>query len=653
MAELSLWLPGDDLLLKNAVEAGASLEALARGAVRFSRRYSVAELRERWCSLLYDPEVPIKASEVMVTYELVNYNGSGIGETSGDRRARKRKTQSICKRYYAMRKRFCSQVFDSFDMAMIIDNNDDDDAMGVGGFGEIDANLNSNMNSMPVNNSLVVYGNSLGVESSHSMNENPIRETIDGISTPPMPVQVSIIKENGGSKARGVITPHASKVKGGSMLNGPDAETKLAMPSGLSAQLEVSSSPSLGSSGGDPGFTSDSGKDVLMPAAVQCFQPELLEDHVLCGLNTEDPDIPSNNTGRAHTEVPHFGTQRSISIVKEVGYPDSSINSRRRNKPGGRSRNENFPSHSLTALRTVPSGFMPNISPNSSPVGNVMRAENPARNSISALSRQSGNAIANISPSYSRLVHATTMYASSDGRVKQEEIDVPASVDVDAHPDAEERLALPDFEPNLLNPEQEGGGDDSDDGDNYDNENEIPYFSDVEAMILEMDLCSSDPDTNASKEVSVYQLEETMRTVMRLEQCAQSIEHRAIASHGALAVLYGRNMKQYIKKSEVILGRAADGFQVDIDLGREGGRANKISRRQAIIKLDANGSFVIKNLGKFSIFVNGKEVVPGKLWGLRSNCLIQIRGFSFIFEFNNKCVKSFMANMNVNETREG
>lgn len=50
-----------------------------------------------------------------------------------------------------------------------------------------------------------------------------------------------------------------------------------------------------------------------------------------------------------------------------------------------------------------------------------------------------------------------------------------------------------------------------------------------------------------------YQHEETKRTIMRLEQCARSFMQRAMASQGALAVLYGRKLKQYIKKSQVLL----------------------------------------------------------------------------------------------------
>jgi len=48
-----------------------------------------------------------------------------------------------------------------------------------------------------------------------------------------------------------------------------------------------------------------------------------------------------------------------------------------------------------------------------------------------------------------------------------------------------------------------------------------------------------------------YQNEETKRAIIRLEQGAHSYMQRAIASHGAFAVLYGRHSKHYIKKPEV------------------------------------------------------------------------------------------------------
>lgn len=52
--------------------------------------------------------------------------------------------------------------------------------------------------------------------------------------------------------------------------------------------------------------------------------------------------------------------------------------------------------------------------------------------------------------------------------------------------------------------------------------------------------------------VSSYQDEHAKRTIIRLEQCARSAMGRAIASRGALAVIYGRHMKHYIKETEVL-----------------------------------------------------------------------------------------------------
>lgn len=51
--------------------------------------------------------------------------------------------------------------------------------------------------------------------------------------------------------------------------------------------------------------------------------------------------------------------------------------------------------------------------------------------------------------------------------------------------------------------------------------------------------------------VSKYQHDDTRRAIIRLEQGAHSYMQRAIASHGAYAILYGRHSKHYIKKPEV------------------------------------------------------------------------------------------------------
>lgn len=115
------------------LQAGASLEALAKGAVRFSRKFTVRELRDRWRSLLYDPDVSAEASARMVEHEL---SFSGNSPTILRRRSvmeappGKRKAESAREMYYAMRKRMCSdQVFEPFDLGFLCE----DDRMGDGG----------------------------------------------------------------------------------------------------------------------------------------------------------------------------------------------------------------------------------------------------------------------------------------------------------------------------------------------------------------------------------------------------------------------------------------------------------------------------------------------------------------------------------------
>lgn len=53
---------------------------------------------------------------------------------------------------------------------------------------------------------------------------------------------------------------------------------------------------------------------------------------------------------------------------------------------------------------------------------------------------------------------------------------------------------------------------------------------------------------------------------------------------------------------------------------------------KALIKLDADGSFIIKNLGKRSIFLNGKEIATGQARGLGASSVIEVTVFPFYFK---------------------
>ncbi|CAN4084944.1 unnamed protein product [Withania somnifera] len=175
----------------------------------------------------------------------------------------------------------------------------------------------------------------------------------------------------------------------------------------------------------------------------------------------------------------------------------------------------------------------------------------------------------------------------------------------------------------------------------YESDEDIPYFSDVETVILDMDLSPNGQDMYSSKRVKEYQHEDFIRTIIRLEQADHACKQRKIATRGAFAVLIGCRSKHFIRKPEVLLGRASEDVKVDIDLGREG-RDNKISRQQATIKMDMHGLFHLRNIGKYPIHVNGKEVLPKQNLTLTSGSFIEVRGFTFTFEINQSQVKRFV-----------
>ncbi|XP_071694458.1 uncharacterized protein [Rutidosis leptorrhynchoides] len=182
--------------------------------------------------------------------------------------------------------------------------------------------------------------------------------------------------------------------------------------------------------------------------------------------------------------------------------------------------------------------------------------------------------------------------------------------------------------------------DDEDDG--------IPSFSDVEAMILEEDsnldeqqLFLNGIGSFEHLQTFKYETADTQKRIMRLERSANHIAKRDMTSQGAFAILQGLHMKFYVKKPEVLIGRATEDNKVDIDLGSEG-QNSKISRRQAIIHMDHKGIFHMKNLSKFPIFVNSMEVTANQSVSLTSSCLIEIKGMNFLFETNEVCIKKYI-----------
>ncbi|XP_024976156.1 uncharacterized protein LOC112514068 isoform X2 [Cynara cardunculus var. scolymus] len=136
-------------------------------------------------------------------------------------------------------------------------------------------------------------------------------------------------------------------------------------------------------------------------------------------------------------------------------------------------------------------------------------------------------------------------------------------------------------------------------------DDDIPNFSDVEAMILDEDLSPSEQnlyvngiESSCHLQTLKYENADTHKMIIRWEQAAEALLKRDMTSRGAFAILQGWHMTYYVKKPEVLVGRATEDVHVDIDLGRDG-HNSRVSRRQ-------------------------------------------IRGMPFLFETNEACIKQYV-----------
>ncbi|CAG7892484.1 unnamed protein product [Brassica rapa] len=167
-------------------------------------------------------------------------------------------------------------------------------------------------------------------------------------------------------------------------------------------------------------------------------------------------------------------------------------------------------------------------------------------------------------------------------------------------------------------------------------------FSDIDAMVRRLNLIPDDSDSCLDMEERNMS-KHPRHALLELEHCSVTSVPRGIISQGALAVLHCRDFKHFIRKHEVIIGRSSDCMNVDIDLGKYG-YGSKISRRQALVKLENNGSFSLKNLGKRHIIVNGEKLSTGQIASLASCSSVDIRGEVFVFKINKEAVRQFLKN---------
>ncbi|KAI0503651.1 hypothetical protein KFK09_014586 [Dendrobium nobile] len=370
---------------------------------------------------------------------------------------------------------------------------------------------------------------------------------------------------------------------------------------------------------------------VLPSSSGTSLSAEPVEKLMICVLNTEDQDIPCNDSvsfpAKSFQAFPTTNMRQDISST--VAHHGKATSGDCTSVKEGKT----------TCVQPNVTNFNAGHSLLHSTVDCRLESVPSDRDLICGASTVSNKNIDDPS-----LIPAITSRSAPDLSLKQEATELNSEVAcIPSHHElVSSELGCVDPLPSISDQEEVFESEEEEEEEDVD---DVPNFSDVEAMILGMDLGSYDQESCLfTKEVSRYQCVDTKKTIIRLEQGARSYMNRAISSHGAFAIFYGRNLKYFIRNPEVLLGRETEEIKVDIDLGKEG-RANKISRKQAIIMMDKDGYFRLRNIGKSSIFVNSKEVPARKRINLCSCALIEIKGMRFIFEVNELAVRRHVASL--------
>ncbi|XP_078181019.1 forkhead-associated (FHA) domain-containing protein isoform X2 [Carex rostrata] len=670
-SEVAKWVPEDDILLKNAIEAGASLEALAKGAVNFTRRFSLKELQERWRALLYDSEVSSEASARMIEYESSTLSNPSIKPNPNPNPSPnpyKRTADSVRSRYYSMRKRVCTYqpaetaVENDLQLEDILPFLSDQS----GGGAEFDPQPDYADSLLMSPKICPNIEDREDLEMAESDGDG--KSGCDPISRDPDPIWQSIQREEQQEALSQVKEARSSSdINDGYIFSPMDFEIFMnegeIADTSCSMFLNYPQDEVANQTGGPVAdlpateSTCADGNNVIntVCSSVPAEVIPLEEKFMVCVLNTESWDIPNNS----HLNFDDVSTnpnpnpslnpndsvnKHNLDMVASSAMPLTDGRPTTGGLIGMKSMDPVTPSPSLIPvptslepLRTMGPSVLPQKVPMVHP-SNVIRQNstasnelNPALNNVTVPQDMGNREI------YEKLNKAELDQAVNQMDYYSNTVNLPMGgkfdVPENCEPSTQAGMIVVVGEHNIsgLGPSPGPGldlttasaSDHEEQKASEESDNEVPSFSDIEAMILDMDLSPFDQENHLAKEVTRFHCAESRKSLMRLEQGASSYMNRSILSRGAFAVFYGRNLKYFIKSPEVSIGRETEDVKVDIDLGKEG-HANKISRRQAVIKMDESGSFHIKNIGKCPLFVNSKEVPAKKRINLTSNSLIEV-----------------------------
>ncbi|KAE9554790.1 hypothetical protein FO519_001987 [Halicephalobus sp. NKZ332] len=105
-----------------------------------------------------------------------------------------------------------------------------------------------------------------------------------------------------------------------------------------------------------------------------------------------------------------------------------------------------------------------------------------------------------------------------------------------------------------------------------------------------------------------------------------------------LAQLRGCCVSFNIVAKQVVIGRSTEQFAVDVNLNYEG-PCQRVSRAQAVLKLNDNDEFVLYNTGRNPIFADKKVIQPNQKVVLESNTVVEFGILSLLFLRNETALK--------------
>ncbi|KAL1200263.1 hypothetical protein V5N11_013876 [Cardamine amara subsp. amara] len=554
----SQWLPEDDFLLRKSIEDGACIETLAKGAVRFSKKFTLSELTDRWHCLLYNPNVTSLSSSV--GFEL-QYSSQFLPQ--GNYQSIPVRTQ-----YYASRKRM------RLEQPLNVHNNAIDELLNEEegtAFGEYDDDFGFMVED--IDRFHKTYQDDDQQDEFQTTMVGNDNDNDDGMVDLLLNINDELIQD--GNVVTDTTIDHV-------LLQEPLFQQPNEQVISDQAQTWIDQE----SYQDFPSKEEEHRRRAMLLSELDPH-PEIINGVINCTINQEFDEIPDND-----------------HIILQMPNPKARNSS-------------NNPSSSSLKKHMKPP--LP-----------------PTRGSQSSSQAKRNNIVHGFGDCNVPIQASSSSSAFKDSfteKVASSVAEITSSSQLSPEIEICLQTLSAEMELNDSMPQEE------DNNDEIESDEDLPSYSELEAMILDMELEPIGQD-RFELEASRYRNNDMARKLMRLEQSAESYMNRDMASRGAFALLYGSS-KHYINKPEVLLGRATGEYPVDIDLGSSGSET-RFSRRQALIRLKQDGCFEIKNLGKFSIWMNDEEIDHGEVVTLKNSCLIQIREKSFIFETNEKEVKRYL-----------